>query len=145
MILDSLQRAQLYFSLHPLFKEAFTFLRKEAFQPGKHPFGNQGMFYLYDEIDGKGRGGVFLEAHQKYIDIQLILEGVDEMGCRALEDCRDISTPYNREKDIVYYRDPPLFWMPVFAENFAIFFPHDAHAPLGGTTPLRKVVIKVPL
>jgi beta-galactosidase beta subunit len=36
-----------------------------------------------------------------------------------------------------------MTWVAVPPGSFAIFFPHDAHAPLGGEGRVKKAVVKV--
>jgi len=37
-----------------------------------------------ESVPGRAREAAKLECHRRYIDIQLVLEGVDEMGWKAL-------------------------------------------------------------
>jgi len=46
-----------------------------------------------------------LEAHRRYIDIQLVLDGTDEMGWKPLSDCHDPVSDYSTERDIRFFND----------------------------------------
>jgi len=83
-----------------------------------------------------------LEAHRRYIDVQYVLSGADEMGWRALSDCKSPGG-YDAARDIEFFTDEPAAWATVSTGEFAIFFPHDAHAPLTGRGDIHKVVVKV--
>ena len=84
-----------------------------------------------------------LECHRKYIDIQLVLEGVDEMGWKPLADCSEPVADYSAEKDIRFFRDAPASWIATPPGAFCIFFPEDAHAPLVASGNIRKVIFKI--
>jgi YhcH/YjgK/YiaL family protein len=56
-----------------------------------------------------------------------------------------IAEPYDPQKDIAFFADRPDTWIHVPAGRFAIFFPEDAHAPLGGLGLLKKAVVKIAL
>lgn len=90
-----------------------------------------------------------LECHRRYIDIQLVLAGVDEMGWRALAECVDPATAYDQTRDIRFFNDPAASWVAVAPGAFCLFFPEDAHAPLVSTQKgtsaarIRKVVVKI--
>ena len=93
---------------------------------------------------GRSRVEAKLETHRKYIDIQFVISGVDEMGWRPLPSCGKASTPYDAEKDAALFESAPDSWVAVGPGAFAVFFPEDAHAPLiGAGEPVRKLVVKV--
>lgn len=146
MIIDSLQQASRYDALHPLFPLACATLLGEhlaSLAPGRHDVRGGDLTLLVNREEGKGREGAVLEAHRRFIDIQLVLDGRDEIGWRPLADCRSVVTPYDAERDVAFYGDSPLLWSALSGNLFAIFFPWDAHAPLGGTGRLSKAVMKI--
>ena len=51
--------------------------------------------------------------------------------------------PFDEKKDVVLFADRPTTWIAVPPGSFAIFFPHDAHAPLAGLGPMKKAIVKV--
>lgn len=142
MIVDTLERAERYFALHPGFEEAFAFLRSGVFIPGRFEIEPK-VFALSEETKGKGEKQARLEAHRRYIDIQYVMEGEELIGWSPLETCAKESEAYKEEKDILFFADRPSVWLPVPKGSFAIFFPEDAHAPLGGAGDVTKIVMKV--
>ena len=91
MILDSLKNAGLYLSLNPLFKQAFDFVENNdisAFEPGKTIIDSDKLFISVMEIDGKTPETAKLETHNKYIDIQIVLEGNETMGWLDIDNCK---------------------------------------------------------
>ena len=148
MILDTLARADRYLALHPRFAEAFAFLRTTdlaALAPGRHPIDGVALFALVEDGPGRTRAEAKLECHRRYLDIQLVLAGVDEMGWKPLADCVRPATDYDERCDIRFYDDPPVSWIATPAGAFCVFFPDDAHAPLVSAGRIRKVVVKVAL
>jgi len=146
MILDTLSRSSRYLTLHPLFAQAFEFLRStdlQALEPGKHAVQGETIFAIVEACPGRTRAEAKLECHRRYIDIQLVLEGVDEMGWKPLADCRDPATEYDAARDIRFFNDEPSSWIATPAGSFCLFFPEDAHAPLVSEGRVRKVVMKI--
>ena len=146
MIYDVLANADRYAGLHPLFERAFAFLRDTDFAamtPGRYPLSGESLFAIVEEAEGRARETAQLECHRKYIDIQYVLHGLDEMGWKPLCDCREPAAEYSDKRDIAFFRDPPATWITVPPGAYCVFFPEDAHAPLVGAGPIRKVVMKV--
>lgn len=86
------------------------------------------------------------EAHRKYIDVQVLLEG---------EECIDVSLDkdlavreaYDEKKDALFLAPPQQAAMlPMRPGWFAVFYPHDSHRPgchLRERRRVRKIVMKV--
>lgn len=146
MILATLAEAGRYAALHPLFPRAFEFLRNTdlmALAPGKHDVQGEQLFAIVEACPGRTRAEAKLECHRRYIDIQLVLEGVDEMGWRPLAACVDPATDYDAARDIRFFNDAPASWIATPPGSFCLFFPDDAHAPLVSDGMIRKVVLKI--
>jgi YhcH/YjgK/YiaL family protein len=139
MIFSSLSQAERYVTLHPLFPRAFEYIRNtdlRALAPGRYAIVDQDLFVIVEHVDGRTRDAARLECHRRYIDIQLVLEGVDEMGWKPLAACCQPVSDYSTEKDIQFFHDAPASWIATPPDHFCIFFPEDAHAPLVRT---RKI------
>ena len=146
MILSSLSPSSRYAALHPLFPRAFDYIRNtdlRALAPGRHAIVGDDLFVIIERATGRTREVAQLECHRRYIDIQLVLDGVDEMGWKALADCFDPVGDYSMEKDIRFFRDAPALWIATPPGHFCIFFPEDVHAPLVSTGVIRKAVFKI--
>lgn len=146
MIVDRLANAEDYCDMHPLFERAFAFLRRAdlaQLPEGRHEIDGDRLFCLISKGPGRSRAEAPLEAHRKYIDIQYVIGGADEMGWKPTSACRTSSAAYDAEKDIEFFKDAPDAWTVVPAGSFAMFFPCDAHAPLVGTGTIHKAVLKI--
>jgi len=146
MIHDTLNNIDHYAGLHPLFPRAITFMREHdlhTLEPGKHQIIENELFAIVEHVSAKVREAARLECHRRYIDIQLVLEGRDEMGWKALKDCHAPTADFNTEKDIQFFKDSIDTWAATHANEFCIFFPQDAHAPLVGSGKIRKIIFKI--
>lgn len=146
MVIDDLAQAERYTALHPGFGPAFAFLRTTdlaALTPGRHEIAGDGIYVSIDHVEGRGRAGARLEHHRAHIDIQLTIAGDEQIGWRPLASCEAPAGAFDPSRDVGFYADPPDTWLSLPPGTFAIFFPEDAHAPLGGTGPVRKAVIKI--
>ncbi len=145
-ITDQIDNAEAYFSLHPLLERAFAFLRTELRDDaadGRIDIDADRMFCLISTGQGKGRQSARLEAHRRYIDLQFVLSGADVMGWKPLDRCLSPESDFDAERDIVFFRDDAQTWKTVEAGSFALFFPADGHAPMGGEGLIRKAVVKI--
>lgn len=157
MVLDTLAHWPRYASLHPAFTHAFQFLtgptltRLAPAQAGleehsqRHVVDGDRLYVSIDCVQGRGRERSRLEAHRRYIDIQLTIKGLEEIGWKPLADCARPDGQFNEAKDVGFFSDRPESWLSLPAGHFAIFFPNDAHAPLAGGSMLIKAIMKIAL
>jgi biofilm protein TabA len=146
IIINKLQHAERYFKMHPAFDKAFAFLRQDGLDElpaGRHEIDGDRLFCMISKGPGRSRSEAKLEAHRKYIDIQYIIAGTDEMGFKSIAACKLTETGYDADKDIEFFKDQPDSWTPVPAGSFVIFFPQDAHAPLVSSGEIHKAVLKI--
>src|SRR3989338_3821699 len=148
MIFSILSQSDRYAALHPLFPRAFEYIRNTdllSSAAGRYPIVGDDLLAIVEHVPGRTRAVAKLECHRRYIDIQLILEGVDEMGWKALADCTQPVSDYSAEKDIRFFHDAPATWIATPPGAFCIFFPEDAPAPLVSASQIRKVIFKIAL
>jgi YhcH/YjgK/YiaL family protein len=146
MILSSLSQSARYAALHPLFPRAFDYIRDtDLFNlaPGRYHILGEDLIAIVEHLPGKTREMAKLEAHRRYIDIQMVLDGAEEMGWKPLADCHNPVSEHSTERDIRFFHDAVVSWIAVPPEHFCIFFPEDAHAPLVGDGLIRKVIFKI--
>ena len=146
MILDILENAPCYMPLNKGFAQAFEFLRRPdlaELPADRYEIDGDRVYALVVEGPGRQPADAMLETHQKYIDIQLVLAGTDEMGWSPLSSCEEPAGEYDPEGDAQLFTDQPEAWVSARPGVFAIFFPEDAHMPMISSGELRKVVAKV--
>lgn len=87
------------------------------------------------------------EAHDKYTDIQILLKGEEYIYVEDRSKL-NVDIPYNKEKDITFYKDDiqKSGRVKLDGSNFALLYPCEAHAPqiaAGKKMQVKKVVVKV--
>lgn len=91
-----------------------------------------------------------LEAHKKYIDIQLLLEGVEELDYINVEGL-NVKEAYAPERDIMFFETPEKVLNRIILETgkFALLYPHEAYQPQmaykNAPSKVKKVVVKIPI
>ena len=144
MILDHIQNSGRHLGMHPGFKEAFEFisgLKMQKLKEGRLEISGDRLYAIVINADAKGKSGTKLETHGKYIDIQYQAAGMDCIGWAPVNKlCGKV---YDPAKDVAFYDSAPESWINIPAGCFAVFFPEDAHAPMGGEGRQLKIVVKV--
>jgi len=149
MIFDQLVNHQLY-PLGAAWREAFSFLgaAHPDLAAGKYPLRDQELFAIVMDYQTQPEAGSELEAHRRYLDIQMLLNGREGVACHNLTDLQ-VRHPYDPATDAELYQIPaaaPARFI-LTPGTFLALFPHDAHTPClaleRGPEAVRKVVIKV--
>jgi YhcH/YjgK/YiaL family protein len=147
MVLDKIQNHSIYEKLNLRFAAAFNFILKTDFSAlpeGKHLVEGEDLFAIYQQYNTKDASECMLEAHRKYIDIQYIIQGEENIGIAPLTD-QPTLIPYDGEKDVAFFTGLSHPFK-LEAGNFTIFFPSDLHMPclkVNESSPVKKVVMKV--
>lgn len=150
MVFDNLKNCELYYGMHPRFKDAFDFIKKalsENLAAGKYEIDGKELWASVQEYTSKLKNEAKAEAHKNYIDIQFIvsgtevIEGFDIAYATAKSD-------YNDVKDVMFYEDFENAGKGILnANEYGIFFPHDVHKPgmclNGKQDTVKKIVVKV--
>ena len=149
MIIDNLENAGKYTSVHPLFAKAFEFLNSidlENVEAGKYEI-SEGLNYVVVEKEGMTAEESIakFECHNKNIDIQLCIRGKEKLGWKPRNACKSMKGEYNPEKDVAFYNDAPDTYFELTDNQFAIFFPEDVHAPMIADGVIKKLIVKVRL
>lgn len=145
MILDRLENIGQYLAVHPLMPAVMNFLNSNDLAnlpPGRQEIDGSRLIVIADQSHGKGTSAR-LEAHRKYIDIQIPLDRDEIIGYRPTATCQVVAQDYNPEKDIAFYSDAVETSLTVPRGSFAMFFPQDAHAPLAIEGDIRKIIFKL--
>ncbi|MEO6550883.1 MAG: YhcH/YjgK/YiaL family protein [Ferruginibacter sp.] len=148
MIIDSLDSAYKYFSVNPLFEQAFAYINSvnlSGMEPGKYEIDGDSLKAIFSNKTGMSAAESILkfECHDKHIDIQLCIHGKETIGWKPRGSCLAQKGEYNPDKDVVFYNDAPDTFFGLTDGQFAIFFPEDVHAPMIGEEVIKKLVIKV--
>ncbi len=150
MIADKLSNIELYKSTIPFFNEIFDFINTHqlsSLELGKYTIVGDSVFILVQEYKTQTETEKKWESHKKFIDIQIVLKGQEYLGFSPTQSLV-IETEYDKEKDLIFYHNDQIQRSKVLLlkDDFAIFFPHDAHKPglhLTHENEVKKAVIKV--
>ncbi|MGN0030839.1 MAG: YhcH/YjgK/YiaL family protein [Candidatus Gastranaerophilaceae bacterium] len=146
MITDKLENISLYKNIPD---EAIRFIKglnanteEKRYEISENCYANVESYTTKDEDIAK------FEAHKNYIDIQILLSGTENIYYTD-KNTLSVAIPYNEEKDIEFYSNSikPYNFLTLDGLNFAMIFPHEAHAPQVKQSSthqkVKKAVIKI--
>ena len=138
-----------YASLHPQFAKAFGEMKRilaEGAEDGKIVLDGDSLFINVQSYSSKPESDCGFEAHKKYIDIQLILEGEEIIGYESA-DKLTVTKEYDGSADYMLYAlNGEYDKIRLTRGDFVILFTEEPHAPaIAADTPIpvRKAVVKV--
>ncbi|SEL12713.1 YhcH/YjgK/YiaL family protein [Kosakonia sacchari] len=129
---------------------ALEFLRTTDFrtlQPGVVEIDGRTVFAQILDLTTQPRAQQKPEVHRRYLDIQFLAWGEEEIGIAIDRGNNVIQEELLAQRDIIYYQgseNESFFEM--VPGSYAIFFPQDVHRPACNkhrATAIRKIVVKV--
>ncbi|ARD61950.1 hypothetical protein Y71_19235 [Kosakonia radicincitans DSM 16656] len=129
---------------------ALEFLRTTDFrtlQPGVVEIDGRTVFAQILDLTTQPREQQKSEVHRRYLDIQFLAWGEEEIGIAIDRGNNVIQEELLAQRDIIYYQgseNESFFEM--VPGSYAIFFPQDVHRPACNkhrATAIRKIVVKV--
>lgn len=149
MIFDALSYLRNYLPCHPMFPKVLDFINSHNLSDieiGKVDVG-EGVYAMISEYQTDDIKNKFIECHRKYIDIQIVIDGAEQIGICDRDECKIIEE-YDKEKDLEKLEGRTDL-ITLRKGYFVIFFPQDGHAPglkVGNSeNRVKKAVFKVPL
>jgi YhcH/YjgK/YiaL family protein len=109
MIIDSIENANKYTSIHPLFEKAFEYIASvdlANIEIGKYEI-SDGLLAIFSDKKGmtSAESIAKFECHNKNIDIQLCISGNETFGWKSRNHCTKLKEEYNPDKDVSFYED----------------------------------------
>ena len=150
MVFDNLDNCKYYYGINKLFEKAFDFIKNavdEKLPVGKYEIEGTDLYASVQEYNSKLDGEGKFEGHRKYIDIQYIVSGIENIDVIDISKIKTV-TDYNDVKDIEFYENVDNASKAVIGEGeYGIFLPHDIHKPgmayENNSVPVKKIVVKV--
>ena len=145
MIKDNLNNAAKYYNLSERIKIALEYLQENDLRfldDGKYSIDGEDIYMNVQKYQTKVSDK--LESHRKYIDIQYMVKGQENMGVTPINGL-NVVEEYNEEKDIIFYNGACKKEL-VKENEFIIFYPEDAHLPcqiVDKPSIVKKVVVKI--
>lgn len=149
MIVDKIEKLKLYKEIPSEVVQFLSELDINNIKLGKHVLSDC-IYVNIEEYNTKNIEVASFESHDKYIDIQLLLKGSENIYY-ASRDNLSVKVPYDETKDIAFYSDSIQGYpcIKLDGTNFMMIYPHEAHAPQvsinGLTQKGLKVVVKIKL
>ncbi|MBO5955550.1 MAG: YhcH/YjgK/YiaL family protein, partial [Clostridia bacterium] len=112
-------------------------------EKGKYIIDEDTVYAIVNEYDTKTEG--FYEAHKRYIDLQYVVSGHEQLYWKNIKDCT-VTREYDPTGDsmLLTAEDPVVLDMP--AGTFALLYPEDVHAPARAykeVSHVKKIVVKI--
>lgn len=146
MIIDGLENISIYKDIP---QNVIDFIRNltPQIELGRYEI-DSNSYANIEEYETKKISDCKFEAHKKYIDIQLLLSGIEELDYTPVKGLK-ISEEYDENRDIIFFENTDRILDSVILEagKFALIYPHEAHRPQmafnGISKKVKKVVVKI--
>lgn len=143
MIVDKIEKLKLYKEIPSEVVQFLSELDINNIKLGKRVLSDS-IYVNIEEYNTKNIEVANFESHDKYIDIQLLLEGSENIYY-ASRDNLSVKVPYDETRDIAFYSDSIQCYpyIKLDGTNFMMIYPHEAHAPQVSSGNLSQKVLKV--
>jgi YhcH/YjgK/YiaL family protein len=148
MIYDRFENLALYCRPGTLLHQALIYARDVARNAaeGRTDIDGHRLYASVAVYETGARKERRFEAHRKYIDVQVLLEGEESIDV-SLDGELPVREAYDEHKEVLFLDPPESFASLAMRPGwFAVFYPHDIHRPachLRERQRVRKLVMKV--
>lgn len=146
MLLHKLDQIQELYSSFPHLEDAIQCLKEHEQDPAPAKINFPGGYMMLQEGTTKAIDEGDFEAHLRYLDVQILLEGLETVVWADIRDLRE-SIPYDSQKDKVMYAGSGSS-MTLLPGTCYFCWPADGHKACrhqGTPGHFRKAVIKLEL
>ncbi len=150
MFFSNLQVDYKNFGYSPALVKALDYLASldmNSVENGVYEIQGRDIYVEFAEVALRPMEGSRAEAHKRYIDIQLLIEGKERMGISFNTGQFPVAEQFENRDLIFYERVENEKYLDFQPGDYAIYFPSDAHRPLlqidETITKVRKAVVKV--
>ena len=146
MIIDKLENIQNYANISQKVTDFLKNLRPDI-SAGHYEI-SDGIYANVDIYEPKTFVNCKFEAHKKFIDIQMLLEGEERLDYTPVKGL-NISEVYDEKRDVMFFENPSKLVDSVILTpyKFAFINTWEAHKPQisTGFKHVKKVVVKIPV
>ena len=131
MIYDTFSNTRLYFSKKQAVSKALQYAAEfdQSKPDGRYDIDGDKLYALVMTYHTKSADELKFEAHKKYIDVQLLLDGQEFLDV-SLDKNLDVQMPFSAEMDAVLFKAPKQFSSVLLEPGrFAVLYPDDIHRP----------------
>ena len=118
---------------------------RDKWEPGRYEF-EGGYFMIQEGVTKPMEEGTY-EAHRRYVDVQILLSGCEELAWKEYQGLTPV-IPYNPDKDQERLAGKREHIMLISEGMFYAAFPQDGHKAVAHTKEphsYRKAVMKLPV
>lgn len=145
MIIDHIDNILFYRDLLPGLEEGIRVLQsREKWEPGRYEF--EGGYFMIQEGETKPMEEGTYEAHRKYVDVQILIKGCEELAWKEYKRLTPVLA-YNPDKDQERLDGEKDHVMLISEGMFYAAFPQDGHKAVSHTREQHhyvKAVMKLP-
>ncbi|MBD2845522.1 YhcH/YjgK/YiaL family protein [Paenibacillus sp. IB182496] len=134
----------------PRMRQAMDFLTQTdlaGLATGQHEIDGPHLFAIVQEVDTERAAARRWESHDRYTDIQLLLDGEEQIG--FADQTGSVESERHDDRDLVFYSKAELqHELQLLPGMYAVFFPQELHRPCctnGEPRRIRKIVVKIDL
>jgi YhcH/YjgK/YiaL family protein len=114
---------------------------------GTYPIDGEDVFAIVQTVTTENASERQFESHQKFIDVQMVLQGLERQDVTTVDDSVKITQHYDESNDAMLFEEPELFSTLIMKPGmFVIYTPSDGHRPcccVNGPQDIRKVCVKI--
>ena len=103
--------------------------RKGEMAPGRYDIHGDDLFAAVSRYDTEPDGDRVFENHKKYIDLQIVLDGKEEIQWADTKTLTMVSEEFSKGGDIAFYKGDAMGYTLLGGEQCVILFEEDAHKP----------------
>ena len=146
MIIDTINHLSFYEPMLPKLKNAIATMEAHPDHAEGENYSFDGGYLKFQKGETKPIMEGTFEAHRKYVDVQIVLEGAEEMCYEPLEKLTSV-IPYDENKDAERFEGNRNHRMLIEEGMFYVAFPKDGHKSIShsGDKPhsFVKCIIKL--
>lgn len=150
MIIATFKNAERYCN-NDRMQRAFDFIKEtnlETLDVGKYLIDGDNIFASVQAYNTKMETECLFESHRRYIDIQVIINGIEKMSWLPIDKLNLIEDNFDKDDYALYKESFHGSELIVHEGEFVIFYPEDGHKPciaVDKPSYVKKVVLKVAL
>lgn len=131
MIVTTIDRLTQYAEI-PYAQDIVDFMaefRKSDMQPGRYDIYGDDLFAAVSRYNTESGADRKFENHKKYIDLQIVLEGKEEIHWADTDSLTQVSEEFSKGGDIAFYTGKSMGYVLLGGDQCVILFEEDAHMP----------------
>lgn len=131
MIVTTIDKLTQYSEI-PYAQDIVDFLndfKKSDMQPGRYDIHGDDLFAAVSRYDTQPNVERQFENHRKYIDLQIVFGGKEEIHWADTESLTMVSEEFSKGGDIAFYVGESMGYVLLGGDQCAVLFEEDAHMP----------------